>query len=84
MLGFFHCMCQFNLVLTCCFLQITNVYVPFLFKYAVDHLNEHQTAADAMATGGQAATVITALLIGCKFSLLFVCVPNTLEGNHNN
>ncbi|XP_033635648.1 ATP-binding cassette sub-family B member 7, mitochondrial-like isoform X1 [Asterias rubens] len=44
--------------------KITNVYVPFLFKYAVDHLNEHQTAADAMATGGQAATVITALLIG--------------------
>ncbi|XP_022100448.1 ATP-binding cassette sub-family B member 7, mitochondrial-like [Acanthaster planci] len=44
--------------------KVANVYVPFLFKYAVDHLNDHQAAADAMASGGQAATVATALLIG--------------------
>ena len=43
------------------------MYVPFLFKYAVDHLNEHQTLAATAAAGGTVATVVTALLIGCEY-----------------
>ncbi|XP_072022465.1 iron-sulfur clusters transporter ABCB7, mitochondrial-like [Amphiura filiformis] len=44
--------------------KVANVYVPFLFKYAVDNLNDHQTLAAATAVGGTAVTVVTALLIG--------------------
>ncbi|XP_041462333.1 ATP-binding cassette sub-family B member 7, mitochondrial-like isoform X1 [Lytechinus variegatus] len=44
--------------------KVSNVYVPFLFKYAVDHLNEYQTASEAVASTGTGPTVVTALLLG--------------------
>ncbi len=50
--------------------KLLNVGVPFLFKFAVDHLNAHLdsplTMADPQST---AMSVTVALLIGCKFSL---------------
>lgn len=52
-------------------LQITNVMVPFMFKYAVDNLNQMSghmlNLNDAPNT---VATMATAILIGCKFCLL--------------
>ena len=50
--------------------KLLNVGVPFLFKFAVDHLNAHLdsplTMVDPQST---AMSVTVALLIGCKFSL---------------
>ena len=50
--------------------KLLNVGVPFLFKFAVDHLNTHLdsplTMVDPQST---AMSVTVALLIGCKFSL---------------
>lgn len=47
--------------------QITNVMVPFMFKYAVDELNQMSghmlNLNDAPST---VATMATAVLIGCK------------------
>lgn len=52
-------------------LQITNVMVPFMFKYAVDGLNQMSghmlNLNDAPNT---VATMATAVLIGCKYRLL--------------
>ena len=43
--------------------QVANVYVPFLFKYAIDYLN---AAQPAMAAGQSAVlTSATALVIAC-------------------
>lgn len=44
--------------------KIVNVCVPFLFKYAVDNLNEYQTVSETVAKAGTSATVILALLVG--------------------
>lgn len=48
--------------------QITNVTVPFMFKYAVDELNQMSghmlNLNDAAST---VATMATAMLIGCEF-----------------
>lgn len=47
--------------------QLTNVMVPFMFKYAVDELNQMSghmlNLNDAPST---VATMATAVLIGCK------------------
>lgn len=47
--------------------QITNVTVPFMFKYAVDELNQMSghmlNLSDAPST---VATMATAVLIGCE------------------
>lgn len=47
--------------------QLTNVTVPFMFKYAVDELNQMSghmlNLNDAPST---VATMATAVLIGCK------------------
>lgn len=47
--------------------QLTNVTVPFMFKYAVDELNQMSghmlNLNDASST---VATMATAVLIGCK------------------
>lgn len=52
-------------------LQITNVTVPFMFKYAVDGLNQMSghmlNLSDAPNT---VATMATAVLIGCESCLL--------------
>lgn len=54
-------------------LQITNVMVPFMFKYAVDELNQMSghmlNLNDAPST---VATMATAMLIGCESQ---TCVP---------
>lgn len=54
-------------------LQITNVTVPFMFKYAVDELNQMSghmlNLNDAPST---VATMATAVLIGCESQ---TCVP---------
>ena len=54
-----NCYVNFNI-------QVLNVQVPFLFKYAVDYLNTDPAmlahASSAMVTMG------TALLLGCKYS----------------
>ena len=42
--------------------------MPFLFKYAVDHLNNAAPLMDTVA--GSAMTLTTALLLGCKFDIL--------------
>jgi hypothetical protein len=42
--------------------------VPFLFKYAVDHLNNAAPLMDTVT--GSAMTLTTALLLGCKFDIL--------------
>lgn len=51
-------------------LQITNVMVPFMFKYAVDGLNQMSghmlNLSDAPNT---VATMATAVLIGCESCL---------------
>lgn len=51
-----------------CLPQITNVTVPFMFKYAVDELNQMSghmlNLNDAPST---VATMATAVLIGCEF-----------------
>ena len=54
--------------------KVLNVGVPFLFKYAVDHLNKTLPATAAgdaylnMASAPDTVlTVATSLLIGCKF-----------------
>ncbi|XP_030851268.1 ATP-binding cassette sub-family B member 7, mitochondrial isoform X3 [Strongylocentrotus purpuratus] len=44
--------------------KVLNVYVPFLFKHAVDHLNDYQTASEAVASVGTGTTVVTTLLLG--------------------
>ena len=44
-----------------------NVQVPFLFKYAIDYLNNLDAAALVQASGGTVITVLTALLLGCKY-----------------
>lgn len=48
-------------------LQITNIIVPFMFKYAVDSLNQMSghmlNLSDAPNT---VVTMATAVLIGCK------------------
>ena len=49
------------------FLQLLNVQVPFLFKYAVDFLNNLDSAALVQTAGGTTFTVLTALLLGCKY-----------------
>lgn len=52
--------------------KVLNVFVPFIFKYAVDTLNAHTAAATGTAAMGLAtapatvATVATSLLVGCK------------------
>lgn len=44
-----------------------NVQVPFLFKYAIDYLNNLDAATLVQASGGTLFTVLTALLLGCKY-----------------
>ena len=46
--------------------QLLNVQVPFLFKYAVDFLNNLDPSTVAQTAGGTTFTVLTALLLGCK------------------
>ena len=48
-------------------LQLLNVQVPFLFKYAVDFLNNLDPSTLAQTAGGTTFTVLTALLLGCKW-----------------
>ena len=48
-------------------LQLMNVQVPFLFKYAIDYLNNLDAATLVQASGGTVVTVLTALLLGCKY-----------------
>ncbi|XP_072178817.1 iron-sulfur clusters transporter ABCB7, mitochondrial-like [Diadema setosum] len=43
--------------------KVSNVYVPFLFKYAVDYLTEYQTASETVAAVGTGTTVATTLLL---------------------
>lgn len=52
-----------------CSLQIVSVCVPFLFKYAVDNLNEYHSVAETVTKAGNSATIILALLVGCKIFL---------------
>ena len=42
--------------------------MPFLFKYAVDHLNNAATLVDSVA--GTTMTLTTAVLLGCEFEIL--------------
>ena len=55
--------------------KLLNVGVPFLFKYAVDHLNTHLDSPLHL-TGDAQTTILTttfAVLIGCMcLSLLFI------------
>ncbi|XP_029200623.2 iron-sulfur clusters transporter ABCB7, mitochondrial-like [Acropora millepora] len=44
--------------------KLMNVQVPFLFKYAIDYLNNLDAAALVQASGGTVITVLTALLLG--------------------
>jgi len=52
--------------------KVLNVFVPFIFKYAVDALNTHTAIATGSAIMGlttapaTVATVATSLLVGCK------------------
>lgn len=48
------------------FFQLLNVQVPFLFKYAIDYLNNLDSAALVQTAGGTVFSVLTALLLGCK------------------
>ena len=43
-----------------------NVQVPFLFKYAIDYLNDLESAALVQTAGGTVFTALTAILLGCK------------------
>lgn len=43
-----------------------NVQVPFLFKYAIDYLNNLDSAALVQTAGGTVFTALTAILLGCK------------------
>ncbi len=60
-----------NLSFSLLVLQITNVMVPFMFKYVVDDLNQMSghmlNLGDAPNT---VATMATAVLIGCECCLL--------------
>ena len=47
--------------------QLLNVQVPFLFKYAVDFLNNLDPSTLAQTAGGTTFTILTALLLGCKW-----------------
>jgi len=55
--------------------KLLNVGVPFLFKYAVDHLNTHLDSPLHL-TGDAQTTILTttfAVLIGCMYlRLLFI------------
>ncbi|PFX34198.1 ATP-binding cassette sub-family B member 7, mitochondrial-like [Stylophora pistillata] len=44
--------------------KLMNVQVPFLFKYAVDYLNNMDSAALVQTAGGTVFTALTALLLG--------------------
>lgn len=61
--------------------QITNVMVPFMFKYAVDELNQMSghmlNLNDAPST---VATMATAVLIGCESQTCFALAGAALSG----
>lgn len=44
--------------------KLVNVQVPFLFKYAIDYLNDLDPSAVMQTTEGTVFTVLTALLLG--------------------
>ncbi|KAL9969189.1 hypothetical protein ACROYT_G021376 [Oculina patagonica] len=44
--------------------KLLNVQVPFLFKYAIDYLNNLDSAALVQTAGGTVFTALTALLLG--------------------
>ena len=46
--------------------QLMNVQVPFLFKYAIDYLNNLDSAGLVQTAGGTVFTALTAILLGCK------------------
>jgi len=46
--------------------KLMNVQVPFLFKYAIDYLNNLDPSALVQTAGGTVFTTLTAILLGCK------------------
>ena len=72
--------------------KLLNVGVPFLFKYAIDHLNVHlDTPLHLSDPQGAVLTTTLALLMGCKqlpfISLLFCFKLDILlpaSGNRRN
>lgn len=44
--------------------KLMNVQVPFLFKYAIDYLNNLDSAGLVQTTGGTVFTALTAILLG--------------------
>lgn len=60
-------------------LQILNVYVPFLFKDAIDYFNRLSGGVLSFETPvGSVLTLGTVLLIGCKFWRL-ICRPGLID-----
>ena len=55
--------------------QVVNVQVPFIFKYAVDYLNNSSNWLNMADPTSTILTTATALVIGCKYKIFMISAP---------
>ena len=54
---------------------MVNVQVPFIFKYAVDYLNNSSNWLNMADPTSTILTTATALVIGCKYEIFMMSSP---------